>query len=446
MSRWVRHIIPLVCVVWAAACATQAQVMEPAVPRTESAVALTTPGTNTSTPQLGWGGRNEEEPEPLRSTSPPVVSEPAFPQPLDQLGPFYSALGALSDQSRKRSVRVMWMGDSHTAADFMTDEVRQALQRSSLAGGPGFVRLGMAGYRHGEVRVTVAGRWRTVPILPAQRTRVLDGVFGYGGVRTVPYSGASVRVKASNKYTGNLRWTLVYRLPPQSALAVGIGQSSEVLKPNSSAADANGVLHHTVTVPVDQELVVRHHAGSPEVFGVFAETEVPGLVFDTVGINGARAATALAWEPQQFIEAVRDRQIDLLVLAYGTNEIFDQGDPSRYQEHIEEVVERVRTAVPGVPCWIVGPPDAATDDGRSRIRVPEVTLAHEKAALSLGCAFTSSFSLMGGEQSFARWMSARPPLARADHIHLTIMGYKELGQRLAQQLLGEVGAVGPSGG
>jgi hypothetical protein len=59
------------------------------------------------------------------------------------------------------------------------------------------------------------------------------------------------------------------------------------------------------------------------------------------------------------------------------------------------------------------------------------------AAKNQGCAFTSAYELMGGEGSFSRWMLAKPPLARGDHIHLTIAGYQQLGQLFANQLLGE---------
>jgi lysophospholipase L1-like esterase len=332
----------------------------------------------------------------------------------------------------------MWLGDSHTAADFMTDEVRKALRARAPMGGPGYVRLGLDGYRHSEVRVTSSGRFRHVPRLPAQRTRVIDGIFGYGGIRTVPQAGASVRATLSSTYHGLVRWTLSYRLPQHAAVTVQLGPQKIDLKAASTDAHASqAILYRELEGDAAQEFVLKHVAGEPEIFGVFVETLMPGVVLDTVGINGARAATVLAWEPAHFAEAVRLRSVDLLVLAFGTNEIFDNAKPDRYEAHVREIVENVREVMPKLPCWIVGPPDASTDDGRSRVRVAEVTAVQLRAAQGLGCAFSSGYELMGGEGSFARWLTHRPPWARGDRIHLTVAGYQELGRLLGHQLLGD---------
>ncbi len=377
----------------------------------------------------------------------PVVAEedaeqefrPGLPQPLPALRSFYDALDDLTSGQRARPVRVMWMGDSHTAADFMTDELRQALKRVAPAGGPGFVRLGLKRYRHGEARFDLRGKWRKQPILPAQRTRVLDGVFGYGGIRTVPFIDAGAEVRVAGGYEGEMEWTLTYRLPQGASLIVRHGENEVVLTDQDQAAPAGegGIRRRSFRGAADQSFFVRQRSGKPEVFGAYIETTEPGVVFDTVGINGARAATASAWEPEQFKAEVRERQPDLLALAYGTNEIFDRTDPTRYEGHTLHIIEMVRAVYPELPCWIVGPPDAATDDGRSRTRVVQVTEAQRRAAQTAGCAFTSAFELMGGDGSFAAWMSRRPSLARGDHIHLTIAGYRELGQLLARALLGE---------
>src|SRR5690606_12454579 len=110
---------------------------------------------------------------------------------LPELAEFYRALQALRDGRRAEPLRVTWLGDSHTAADFMPQRLRERLWAAAGPGGPGFVRLGMDSYRHGVAVFERSGRWRKQPILPAQRTRVMDGVFGYGGIRTIPLSGGS---------------------------------------------------------------------------------------------------------------------------------------------------------------------------------------------------------------------------------------------------------------
>lgn len=369
------------------------------------------------------------EPAPSASEAAKVVRK------LPLLAPFYDQLDALRNGTRKSSVRILWLGDSHTAADFMTQPVRDHLSLLGGNGGPGYVRLGLDGYRHGAVRFSSYGRWRKAPILPAQRTRVLDGIFGYGGIRTLPAasSGAGAAVRLPIDEAMDVQ--LLYRLTPGADLEARWGAEKWRLSGTQSEEIAAEVQSMVFQGRDTVEFSVHHVAGDPQVFGAFIDYQCPGVVLDTVGIDGARAATVLAWEPDQYVAQVRHRNPDLLVVAFGTNEVFDQTDPARYIEHNQKLVELVRQAKPDLPCWIVGPPDSATTEGNSKARVQEVTTAQSQAAAHLGCAFTSSYELMGGEGSFTRWARERPAKARGDRIHLTILGYETLGRLLAHELV-----------
>lgn len=365
-----------------------------------------------------------------------VEAPPPVERKLERLGPFYDAMDALRAGQRDTSVRILWLGDSHTDADFMTQPVREHLMRLGGDGGPGFVRLGLEGYRHGAAHVKVFGKWRKAPILPAQRTRVLDGVFGYGGIRTLPAAAAGATASTRNITGRELMWTLSVRLLHGAKLDVKVGEAKVRISSDEKNALAGGGQLLSLTGTDDEEIQVIHVGGDPEVFGVFGEYTDLGVVLDTVGINGARTATPLAWEPEQYIAQVQARKPDLLVLAFGTNEVFDQTRPDLYIEHNTRLVELIRKARPQMPCWIVGPPDSSTKEGTSKARVSEVTRAQAEAADKLGCAFTSAFQLMGGEGSFHRWAREKPAKARGDRVHLTIAGYRELGEMLAQSLIG----------
>lgn len=61
-------------------------------------------------------------------------------------------------------------------------------------------------------------------------------------------------------------------------------------------------------------------SGRPQLFGVVVEGDKPGLVLDTVGLNGARLATFLAWEPDAWSAELARRKPELVVIAFGTNE------------------------------------------------------------------------------------------------------------------------------
>jgi lysophospholipase L1-like esterase len=124
-----------------------------------------------------------------------------------------------------------------------------------------------------------------------------------------------------------------------------------------------------------------------------------------------------------------------VVLAYGTNEVFERYPVSDYMQQYRDLVQRIRTAVPSAACLMIGPTDVMQADGFSHPRVLEVSRAEEGVAAELGCGYVGAHLLMGGDGSYAEWLSARPQLAGVDGVHLTVRGYQELGRLTADYLL-----------
>ena len=183
------------------------------------------------------------------------------------------------------------------------------------------------------------------------------------------------------------------------------------------------------------KLEIALTTGEVRFAGLVAEGTEPGIVLDTIGIDGARAATPLAWNADAFSADVAARKPELIVFAFGTNEAFDTRNADAIVGELGELVGRARRGAPNADCLIVGPPDAAAPDLTSMPRVAELDAAERRAAETYGCGYFSLFQAMGGTNGFARWMRENPPLARVDRIHLTIGGYERLGDGLAAALI-----------
>ena len=384
-----------------------------------------------------------QKPSP-RPAKPPSRSEPTPPpRPEGSLTGFFTALHALHDGSRQDHVRVLWLGDSHTNADFLSGAVRSALQASFGDGGPGFVRVGTRPYRHDGVKLAREGSWDVDPNPPARRALQDDGVFGLGGTRAEPKAGAafSLQVSSTEGAGEPARFVLAYSLPPGSAFNVELA-GRKLRVDGATAADATpyGVLHLALTAPFAAQLLLTPLRGAPRFFDVVVEREgKPGVVLDAAGIDGARLETPLAWNEAAFVAEVARRAPELLVVAYGTNEAFDAVKVDKYGPQLGQLVRRVREGAPLASCLVLGPTDAPLGDG-SVPRVAEVSAALQKSATALGCSFVSLQQLMGGEGSFAKGMKAKERLAQPDKLHLTPKGYRELGAALAKLLLGAYSA------
>ena len=358
---------------------------------------------------------------------------------------FRAALADLAAGRRSDSVRILWLGDSHVAADFWPDAVRKPLQAKFGNAGPGFVYLGLGVYRHAGAKVERDGRWHPEPRKPSLWMRQGDGVFGLGGIRVVP-DGETSRLTvalAKDCVRGKARWDLAFRLPTDKArfrITTDNGQSFSV----DAATRAVGSIEHLewqteagATVTVDRA------ASDPQIFGAVVESTGPGVVVDTLGINGARIGTPLAWDEEPWLSEARRRKASLFVLAYGTNEAGDEVAPRRYGPELESLVSRVRKAAPDADCLVVGPTDRAGPGWVTLPRVLEIDAVEREAAAHAGCAFWSTLSAMGGEGSLGRWAAQAPPLAAPDRVHLTPRGYGTLGAKMAVEMVPELPQMAP---
>lgn len=375
---------------------------------------------------------------------PPVVANPApvaSPPPADALvlDRFDGALAALESKARKEPVRILWLGDSHTSADFMTGTLRRKLQVRFGAGGPGFVRIGATPYRHEGVKLNRDGRWKVEPDPPSRRTTDGDTALGFAGMRWIP-SDSHARLEArvdGRAVAGTVRYELVFDLPRGASFKLRIGKNEHLIDGRTTLAHVPGspLSRLRLEGAASDGFEVSSMTGGPRFYGVIAEGSEPGLVLDTSGIDGARVATALAWNAEVLAAELRARPPDLLAVAYGTNEAFDNRRAEIIGNDVTELVSRLRRGAPNADCLIVGPPDAAAADLTSLPHVVEIEDALHQAANRLGCGFFALRVAMGGDGAFVRWMREVPALARGDRIHLMPAGYEKLGDAVATALL-----------
>jgi lysophospholipase L1-like esterase len=373
-------------------------------------------------------------PNALPAASGAAPRPAALPEGL-ALPALYAAFGGLESKARRDHARVLWLGDSHTAADYMTGAFRRRLQLRFGVGGPGFLRIGASPYRHGGVKFARDGRWRVEPEPPSRRSPEGDTAFGFAGLRTIPLETRSrtEAVVASSAARGTLRYELLFDLPPSASFRASVGSRHAQISAKTELERVPGspIARLRFQGAAGEPFELSSLANSPRLYGLIVEGSEPGVVIDTSGIDGARFATALAWNADVLAAELAARSPDAVVLAYGTNEAFDNRRAEASGNDVTELVTRLRRGAPRADCLIVAPPDAAAPDFTSLPRVAEIEAVLERAAGRLGCAFFSLRASMGGEGGYTRWMKETPALARSDRVHLSPAGYERLGEALA---------------
>lgn len=388
------------------------------------------------------------------AAEPEVKALPAEPAPVaafatsnTKLQHFQKSLYDLSIGQRKTPSRILWLGDSHGQADFWSGRVRRLLSDTFGDGGPGFLHLGYKNYRHDDVRFEIEGKWRMRPKKPVGVKRQADGVFGLGGLMMGGYKDSPrVDLKLGARWRPQaVSFDLCYRLHDAADRVEVQDLATPDSKPQTvPKGKSDTVLHHTWRTNIDWTLQegVKEPAllrvtpfGKAELCGLVVEAvdeAKPGIVLDTLAINGARYGTMLAWDEEAWVNEAARREPELVVLELGTNEAGDLNPPvTKIEKQVSELVTRVRKANPEVDCLVVSPTDRAdAEEGVAQVRE-----ATRKGAEAAGCAYLDVWTLLGGKGAFARLREEPTPKVQKDGIHLTIRGYQELGPPMVEELL-----------
>ncbi len=363
------------------------------------------------------------------------------------LTPFYEALRltALAEDGDEAMTRVAHYGDSSIATDLITSTVRRRLQRRFGDGGHGFVLMGRGylAYRHRGLFHRASDEWSLREIV---RNHDSSGLYGYGGVQFRGRPGAWSRFGTiAGDDTDGIGATLTrFQIWYQRHRRGGHihyrvdGGGRQVIETREPEA-ADGI--ETIDLPAGpHRLEVRFGGhGQPRLYGVVLENVGSGVVYDSLGLVGARASRLLYYDADHIAHQLEQRGTHLLILGFGGNEASDQIQRGRYQADYEAVIERMRGGRDDLACLVFAPLDQAARTERGRIEtlgtVSDIVAAQRAAATAKGCAFFDTWTAMGGEGSMGDWLRARPRLAMADLRHATPAGYEVIGNLFYKALL-----------
>jgi lysophospholipase L1-like esterase len=365
-----------------------------------------------------------------------VVGALERPQALKR---FFDALARLEAGQSQDDVRILQFGDSHTAADIETSVVRRSLQARFGDGGRGFVAIGKPykAYLQDGVRCGMSSDWAGAGGLKARSSG--DGLYGLAGMSLLTrQSGARAWTDISTK---TARAEVAYLEEPNGGSFDVLVDGVRVVRV-ATRGERTGSAFRTfdVSEASAHQLEVRTVGdGDVRVFGVSLARAQNGVIFDALGINGARVTTCLGWNEQHWAEQLRHRAPALVVLAYGTNESTDEGmSQQAYERELVDLLGRVSRAVPTSSCLLLGPPDRAVKSGdgwTTSGKLLEIIASQRRVAEAAGCAFYNQLDAMGGEGTIAGWAAEDPPRAQKDRVHLTRNGYAQLGSSFASDLM-----------
>lgn len=373
-----------------------------------------------------------------------VTGEVAIEDYGSVLPGFFARLGRTERKAPGAITRISHFGDSPVTGDLIAGDARARLQARFGDAGHGwiFVDRPWEWYNHRGVRLS-GGGWsaRSAMIPPGK-----PGNDGFGGVSfSASGQGAQSRIATAARGRGSAvsRFDIHFQAGSRGGtLLASVDGEAATEIPTAAQPGEGGLVVHSLAVPDGgHELRLRPKGDGPvRLFGVVLERNLPGVVYDTVGANGATIRHLARFDRKGWMDALRRRGPDLVILNYGTNESgYGVLSYPAYVRDYREVIRRIREALPGCAILVMAPMDRGVRGSGGGIEtaasIPRLVAAQRRIARSEKVAFFDTYAAMGGAGTMADWYERSPRLVSGDFTHPTHQGASIVGDLLVDALL-----------
>ena len=345
-------------------------------------------------------------------------------------------------------VRILQLGDSHTAGDVFSGYLRSRFHERFGDTGRGMMPPGYTyrGLRQTEVKVTQSSGWVIHDSLKASD----PGPFGISGfVATSTYAGAHMAVSPAAPGGFDIARVNYLHSTSGSPLEVLLDGRMAKVVPTAGPADTPGSLDLS-TPPGTQTLEIIADGPGVRITSWGIERRHPGVLFDSFGVSGATVDIFNHWDPLLVQWDLKQLRPSLIIVAYGTNEAFKfDFNATTYKQVFAQVLRSLRRMAPEASILVVGPPGGQRNSSNQKRSpstgstglwetpesVTEVRYIQHDTAVEFGDAYWDWASVLGGTRGFNSWVYSDPPLVRSDHIHFTVLGYETSAKALFNFLM-----------
>lgn len=350
---------------------------------------------------------------------------------------FYTRLFRTKNKEPGAITRIEHYGDSVITSDYISGTMRRKMQAELGDAGHGFILAAKPWdwYFHNDVVMGASEGWSSSKITgPFNR----DLAYGIGGVSFIAQPGATSWYGTSKGETYGKkvsRFDVYYMETPNGGdVELKVDGKAETFSTKGDSKDSK--VHSLSVADGEHKMTLHVLSGSPRLFGVALERDVPGVVYDALGANGGRGALLAAMNEEHWKQQFELRDPALVILQYGTNES-EGGMPDReaYEKTQRQLLDKVKAAAPNASVLVIAPLDRAQKtDGELKTMpvIKKLVDAQRKVAGEAGVAFWNTFEAMGGEGSMALWV--KKGLAGSDLTHPSPQGGEVLGDLLFKAL------------
>lgn len=345
-------------------------------------------------------------------------------------------------------VNILHIGGSHVQADIYSNEIRRNLDSINNRTQPGrgliFPYTVAKTNNPSNYKIVYKGTW--TPAKNVQRDRKVE--LGLTGMAvTTCDTVAELTVYLNGKSSSN-RWVC------NKLSLLGYTDSLQKVEPIVRLTDSCLYAAHydpdkstyTFEFPhlVDTFTIILDQMDHKDLHdftltGILPETSDPGVVYSSIGVNGASVPSYLSCE--HFDRDLSLVHPDMVVFAIGINDALVKNfSEQRFVQRYDSLISKVEAVSPG--CYYVF---VTNNDSYKRVRNNRKTLyevnnnglkarnAFYKLAEKHGGSVWDLFEIMGGLGSMKLW--EKDGMAAKDKVHFTHKGYVLIGDMFYNALM-----------
>ncbi len=347
------------------------------------------------------------------------------------LNRFFMTLDSLV-MHQHRKVNILHIGDSHIQADFFSGRVRELFHNQPQFGngGRGFIfPYGLAKTTDAiDVKMESQGSWKGCRSI-SENNACHWGLAGMVASSSDSVADLCLKIPSKGQYAMD-KLTLFCPSHVSDEYEWATDLDTGTIKSLGYSKRSGGFSFNMDEPSQEFKMVWNRKSTATQPFvlqGCWLENSSPGIVYSSLGVNGAEASSFLRCPDLQ--KQVGFIQPDLVIISLGTNDAFSRNfAPKTFYKNMGELVQRIKIASPDADIIFTTPGDNLIGKRYLNRRNDVARQQIMKLAEETGAGVWDFYNIMGGLGSVNQWV--RNGLAKSDKVHLSIKGYKLQGDLL----------------
>lgn len=344
-----------------------------------------------------------------------------FPADSNLFENFYSKIDSILLYG-KGKINIVHFGGSHIQADIYTHEIRKQLQSldADMNGGRGFLFPYKIAHTNNPSNygVTYSGVWGFCKNTQSNRPCPL-GLSGMAIFTSDKNASIVINPNRDKDIDYSFNKVRVYHSPCN--YTISIVSNNQTYK--GVYDTISGI--STFNIPETRILDLQFHGNDSlnnkiTLYGISLDNDNPGIVYNAIGVNGARLTSYLGCE--YYSQQLASIEPDLIIFSIGTNDGNTRDfNVLQYLLEYNRLIEITKLTLPDVPILITVPNDCFLYKKYVNKNTAQIQEAILKLAKEQNCGVWDFYNIMGGMGSSQIWYNLG--LMRSDRIHFSREGY-----------------------